>query len=162
MTATAEFDRFRPQPLEPLTAFRAFRKLIRDKEDTAQVFEIMRALFALPLALVLAACAPGDAPTPPDMGHGMAVVNVTATYRERILLTPGHVLTVRVEDVSRADAPAEVLAEHREVLDGRAPPYQATLGFPRSQIDPRHTYAVRVRPAPRDARPAPRLARPPG
>ena len=44
MTATAEFDRFRPQPLEPLTAFRAFRKLIRDKEDTAQVFEIMRAL----------------------------------------------------------------------------------------------------------------------
>ena len=104
----------------------------------------MRALFALSLALVLAACAPGDAPTPPDMGHGMAVVNVTATYRERILLTPGHVLTVRVEDVSRADAPAEVLAEHREVLDGRAPPYQATLGFPRSQIDPRHTYAVRA------------------
>ena len=104
----------------------------------------MRALFALPLALVLAACAPGDASPPPDMGHGMAVVNVTATYRERILLTPGHVLTVRVEDVSRADAPAEVLAEHREVLDGRAPPYQATLGFPRSQIDPRHTYAVRA------------------
>ena len=104
----------------------------------------MRALIALPLALVLAACAPGDASPPPDMGHGMAVVNVTATYRERILLTPGHVLTVRVEDVSRADAPAEVLAEHREVLDGRAPPYQATLGFPRSQIDPRHTYAVRA------------------
>ena len=44
MTATAEFERFRPQPLEPLTALRAFRKLIRDKEDTAQVFEIMRAL----------------------------------------------------------------------------------------------------------------------
>ena len=104
----------------------------------------MRALFALPLALVLAACAPVDASPPPDMGHGMTVVNVTATYRERILLTPGHVLTVRVEDVSRADAPAEVLAEHREVLDGRAPPYQATLGFPRSQIDPRHTYAVRA------------------
>ena len=104
----------------------------------------MRALLALPLALVLAACAPGDASPPPDMSHGMAVVNVTATYRERILLTPGHVLTVRVEDVSRADAPAEVLAEHREVLDGRAPPYQATLGFPRSQIDPRHTYAVRA------------------
>jgi len=37
-------DRFRPQRLEPLTAFRAFRRLIRDKEDTAQVFEIMRAL----------------------------------------------------------------------------------------------------------------------
>lgn len=47
MTATADFDlpdRFRPQRLEPLTALRAFRKLVRDKEDTAQVFEIMRAL----------------------------------------------------------------------------------------------------------------------
>ena len=44
MTAAAEFDRFRPQPLEPLTAFRAFRRLIQNKEDPAQVFEIMRAL----------------------------------------------------------------------------------------------------------------------
>ena len=39
-----DFDRVRPQKLRPLTAFRAFQKLIRDKEDTAQVFEIMRAL----------------------------------------------------------------------------------------------------------------------
>jgi ubiquinone biosynthesis protein COQ4 len=30
--------------LKPLTALRAFRRLIADKEDTAQVFEIMRAL----------------------------------------------------------------------------------------------------------------------
>ena len=30
--------------LQPIRAFRAFQKLIRDKEDTAQVFEIMRAL----------------------------------------------------------------------------------------------------------------------
>ena len=47
MTATADFDkldRLRPQRLEPLRAYRAFRKLIRNKEDTAQVFEIMRAL----------------------------------------------------------------------------------------------------------------------
>lgn len=47
MTATADFDRYtflRPQRLEPLTALRAFRRLLADKEDTAQVFEIMRAL----------------------------------------------------------------------------------------------------------------------
>lgn len=47
MTATADFDKFdrlRPQRLEPLKAFRAFRRLVRNKEDTAQVFEIMRAL----------------------------------------------------------------------------------------------------------------------
>jgi ubiquinone biosynthesis protein COQ4 len=39
-----DFDRVRPQKMRPLTAFRAFQKLIRNKEDTAQVFEIMRAL----------------------------------------------------------------------------------------------------------------------
>ncbi|WP_426041130.1 Coq4 family protein [Brevundimonas sp. TWP2-3-4b1] len=39
-----EFQVLKPQRIRPVTAFRAFRKLIRDKEDTAQVFEIMRAL----------------------------------------------------------------------------------------------------------------------
>ncbi|MDQ8030144.1 MAG: YbaY family lipoprotein [Brevundimonas sp.] len=106
-----------------------------------------RALLIPILPLALMACAPASTTGPegpPTMGHGMTIVNVTATYRERILLPPGHVLKVRVEDVSRADAPTEVLAEHTEPLEGRAPPYQATLGFPSSQIDPRHTYAVRA------------------
>jgi putative lipoprotein len=74
----------------------------------------------------------------------MTTVQVTATYRERIALTPGHVLTVRIEDVSLADAPARVLAEHTEILTGRAPPFVVTLGFPRSLVDPRHTYAARA------------------
>ena len=43
-TADYELDRFRPQRLQPLKALQAFRRLIQDKEDTAQVFEIMRAL----------------------------------------------------------------------------------------------------------------------
>ena len=92
----------------------------------------------LPAALVLAACA-----ATPDVTTGTTMVNVTATYRERIMLPPGHVLTVRVEDVSLADAPAKVLAETREPLTS-APPYRVTLGFPTSQIDPRHTYAARA------------------
>jgi len=47
MTSAAysdDFGRIRPQKVRPLTALRAFRRLIQDKEDTAQVFEIMRAL----------------------------------------------------------------------------------------------------------------------
>lgn len=94
----------------------------------------------LPAALVLAACAatPG-----PEMSTGMTVVNVTAAYRERILLPPGHVLTVRIEDVSLADAPAKVLAESSQPLSG-GPPYVVTLGVPTGQIDPRHTYAARA------------------
>ena len=92
----------------------------------------------LPAALVMAACAPA-----PDMTTGTTVVNVTASYRELIMLPPGHVLTVKVEDVSLADAPAQVLAEASEPLTG-GPPYRVTLGFPTSQIDPRHTYAARA------------------
>ena len=106
-----------------------------------------RALLIPVLPLALLACAPSPSAqpqTPPTAGHGMTVLHVSATYRERILLPPGHVLSVRVEDVSLADAPARVLAEHTEALDGRAPPYHVTVGFPTSQIDPRHTYAVRA------------------
>lgn len=39
-----EFEVLKPRCMRPQTAFRAFQKLIRNKEDTAQVFEIMRAL----------------------------------------------------------------------------------------------------------------------
>jgi ubiquinone biosynthesis protein COQ4 len=45
-----EFRKVRPQNLRPLTAFRAFRRLVRDKEDTVQVFEIMRALSGASIA----------------------------------------------------------------------------------------------------------------
>ena len=99
---------------------------------------------ALPLALTLAACAPVGPSATPGAGRDMAVVNVTATYRERILLPPGHVLTVRVEDVSLMDAPSRVMVEYSTALDGRAPPYQATLSIPRSQIVANNTYAVRA------------------
>lgn len=47
MTLSADMDDFRKvrsERLRPLLALRAFQKLIRNKEDTAQVFEIMRAL----------------------------------------------------------------------------------------------------------------------
>lgn len=102
-------------------------------------------LVAAASILMVAACAPAAGPSEPPMaGHGMMTVQVSATYRERILLPPGHVLTVRIEDVSLADAPSRVLAEHTETLEGQAPPYRATLGFPTSQIDPRHTYAARA------------------
>ncbi|MFN3559500.1 MAG: YbaY family lipoprotein [Brevundimonas sp.] len=106
-----------------------------------------RAILLSLLPLTLAACAPTPSPAPGEptqMGHGMTVVTATVTYRERILLTPGHVLMVTIEDVTRADAPALILGEHRETLDGRAPPYRTTVGFPSSLIDQRHTYIVRA------------------
>ena len=98
-------------------------------------------LFLAPLvlapALLAAACS-----TLPETS--MTEVQVSATYRERIMLPPGHVLTVKVEDVSLMDAPARVMAQTSQPLDGRGPPYAVTLSVPNAQIDPRHTYAVRA------------------
>ncbi|WP_296175873.1 YbaY family lipoprotein [uncultured Brevundimonas sp.] len=92
-----------------------------------------------PLALVVAACSSVAGPEADSTS-----VEVTAAYRERIMLPPGHVLTVKVEDVSLMDAPARVLAETSQTLEGRGPPYAVTLSVPNAQIDPRHTYAVRA------------------
>ena len=92
-----------------------------------------------PLALVVAAC---SSMAPPQAATTQ--IDVTAAYRERIMLTPGHVLTVKVEDVSLMDAPARVMAQTSQPLDGRGPPYAVTLSVPNSQIDARHTYAVRA------------------
>lgn len=98
-----------------------------------------RALLAMPLALVaLTACATGPG------GGGTTMVEVNATYRERILLPPGHVLTVSVQDVSLMDAPSVRMAEVRKPLEGRAPPFAVRLRVPTSRIDPRHTYAVQA------------------
>ncbi|PQZ82768.1 MULTISPECIES: YbaY family lipoprotein [unclassified Brevundimonas] len=92
-----------------------------------------------PLALVVAACS-----SMPGEESASTQVEVIAAYRERIMLPPGHVLTVKVEDVSLMDAPARVLAQTTQPLDGRGPPYAVTLSVPNSQIDARHTYAVRA------------------
>ncbi|MET4684573.1 YbaY family lipoprotein [Brevundimonas faecalis] len=92
-----------------------------------------------PLALVVAAC---SSVAGPDAGS--TSVEVTATYRERIMLPPGHVLTVKVEDVSLMDAPSRVVAETSKPLEGRAPPYAVSLSVPTAQINPRNTYAVRA------------------
>lgn len=90
-------------------------------------------------ALMTTACA-----TLPEAPQDMTEVNVSATYRERIMLPPGHTLTVRIEDVSRADAPSRVIAEARQPIDGRAPPYAVTLSVPNDRIDSRMEYAARA------------------
>lgn len=108
----------------------------------------MRLALTAPLAAVLAGCAA----MPPVAGHAanpdpnpdQRTVQVTVTYRERVLLPPGHGLTVTLSDVSLADAPARDLAETTVPLEGRAPPYSATLTVPAASLDPRHDYAVRA------------------
>lgn len=99
-----------------------------------------RAIFALPLALALAtACAPV-----PDAVVDTTQVHVSVSYHERIMLPPGHLVSVRVEDVSLADAPAVVVGEASLRTGDRGPPYELTVDVPTDRIDPRREYAVRA------------------
>jgi len=75
---------------------------------------------------------------------GLVTVNGTATYLQRIAMPPDAVLTVRVEDVSRADAPATLLAQTREPFGARQVPIPFSLQVPATAIDPRMRYAVRA------------------
>ncbi|MFN8520288.1 MAG: YbaY family lipoprotein [Chloroflexota bacterium] len=70
-------------------------------------------------------------------------VTGSAMYRERIALPPGAAMEVLLEDVSRADAPAEVIASQRS--EPVSPPFRFALEVDPARIDPAHAYAVRVR-----------------
>lgn len=73
-----------------------------------------------------------------------ASVTGTITYRERMALPPGSTVEVTLEDVSRADAPAEVIARLRESTPGQ-PPIPFQLSFDPNRINARNRYAVRAR-----------------
>lgn len=69
----------------------------------------------------------------------------SATYRERIALPPDALLTVTLEDVSRADAPAVTLAQTQTALNGQQVPIPFSLIYPASGVLPQAVYAVRAR-----------------
>lgn len=68
----------------------------------------------------------------------------TATYRERIALHRGAVFEAVLEDVTRADAPAETIARTRMASPGN-PPIAFTIAYDPSKIAPQHRYVVRAR-----------------
>jgi putative lipoprotein len=106
----------------------------------------MRRRVSLLLAAALAACAHG---TPAVSGtapsSGTAAVSGTVTYRQRIALPPGAVVTVQLADVSLADAPATVLGEQRIEANGRQVPFPFTIPYDPANIVASHTYAVQAR-----------------
>jgi putative lipoprotein len=67
-----------------------------------------------------------------------------AVYRERMALPADAVLEVTVEDVSRADAPAEALARSSTAA-GNAPPIAFVVTYPAAALQAGHRYAVRAR-----------------
>ncbi|WP_426416446.1 YbaY family lipoprotein [Aestuariirhabdus sp. LZHN29] len=75
---------------------------------------------------------------------GRASIDTQVNYRERMMLPPDSRITVRLQDVSKADGAAETLDEQQLVSAGKAPPYSLTLRYDPAQIDQRHRYAVRA------------------
>ncbi len=69
----------------------------------------------------------------------------TVVYRERMALPPEAVLTVTLEDVSLADAPAVTLGQTQFQLRGQQVPIPFSLIYPKSAVKPGATYAVRAR-----------------
>lgn len=74
-----------------------------------------------------------------------AVVSGSITYRERMMLHPLSTLTVRLQDVSRAGAPAILVGEQTYQTEGKQVPLPFEIAYDEAAIDPRFTYAVSAR-----------------
>lgn len=104
---------------------------------------MMRTLITTLLTLgafcaLLAACAGTHA------GAGTASITGTAAVAEPLALPPGAVFEATLEDISRADAPAEVLGRVRIEAPG-PPPWRFEIAYDPARVRPGHRHAVRAR-----------------
>lgn len=83
--------------------------------------------------------------SPTDDGQDGETLTVTGdlTYLQRIALEPDSTATVVLEDISRADASATVVAEQVIDLGDEQVPIPFELVADRSELDDRFTYSVR-------------------
>lgn len=75
---------------------------------------------------------------------GQSSLSGTATYRERMALPADAVFEATLEDVSRADAAAEVIGRTRLESPGQ-PPIKFTIAYDPARIDAARRYTVRAR-----------------
>ena len=99
---------------------------------------IKRRLAWLAVATLVVLAVRGEAAPGEDMVTG------TAVYGEPIDLPPGAVFEATLEDISRTDVAAGIIATHR-VPDAGNPPYRFTLPYDPARIVPSRRYAVRAR-----------------
>ncbi|MEN4750577.1 MULTISPECIES: YbaY family lipoprotein [Pseudomonas] len=89
------------------------------------------------MTTVLAACAHA-----PDNLPGS--VDGEVFYLQRMALPPTATLKVTLQDVSLADAPAQILASQNGPIKGQVPlPFHLT--YDQKQVQPGHTYSVSAR-----------------
>lgn len=88
--------------------------------------------------------APGAEAGIPSLGQQVLMISGTIGYRQRIALLPGSVAIITLEDLSRADTAATVVAHKRINLDGKQVPIAFDLSLPAAKLLPRHAYSVRA------------------
>lgn len=97
----------------------------------------MKKLSLLCLTALLAAC---QSPQP----VAKAALDGEVFYLQRIALPPAATLSVTLQDVSLADAPAVTLAEQKGPVHGQVPlPFH--LDYDPAQVQPGHRYSVSAR-----------------
>jgi putative lipoprotein len=72
------------------------------------------------------------------------MVTGTATYRERIALSPDAVFEATLEDISGADGPADVVGRTRLEKPGQ-PPFRFSIPYDSARIEESRSYTVRAR-----------------
>ena len=79
-------------------------------------------------------------------GHATeyGTVKGEAYYMERIAVPPGSQLEFILEDISRADAPADIIGK-TIMSDIGQPPYSFEIQYQSDQIDPSRQYGIRAR-----------------
>lgn len=99
----------------------------------------------VPMLLCTPAAGEPSAETPQNTVELAGVLTGTVTYLQRIALPAGSVINVELQDVSRADAAAAVLATQTITTTGENVPIAFELTYDPGQIEERITYAVRAR-----------------
>jgi putative lipoprotein len=96
------------------------------------------------VAVLLSAC--DEDATTPASGNGeeakVATIEGSVFYRERMLLPPGAEVELQLQDISRADALATVMASVIITPEG-GPPYEFAIDYDPASIDSRRRYALR-------------------
>ncbi|MBQ1784550.1 MAG: YbaY family lipoprotein [Gammaproteobacteria bacterium] len=103
-----------------------------------------RVLLPLLLMGLLWGCDQNPAPST-DSPTVMASLSGTLIYPQSPTLPADARIQVQLRDVSRADAPALVIAKVNLTVEGRQPPLPFTLNYDPALIQPAYSYSVGAR-----------------
>ena len=103
----------------------------------------VRTILLAPILLALAACGGEEEAGVTEEMKAVSTINGEVFYRERIMLPPGAEVEVQLQDVSKADALATVMASVMFTPEG-GPPYPFAIEYKSADIDERMRYSLRA------------------